>query len=90
MLPVMLSSILQNSKWPMTLKGRLCIRTSFDSSGPQSESSLPRQSNLGLNFGFLFFSAFSRRSLSGLYSACVTNACVRHMEFTEVVVVQSY
>ena len=55
MFPVMLSSILQNSKWPMTLKGRLCIRTSFDSSGPQSESSLPRQNSLGLNLGFLFF-----------------------------------
>ena len=36
------------------------------------------------------FSAFSHKSPSGLYSACVTNACVRHMEFTEVVVVQSY
>ena len=32
----------------------------------------------------LFFSAFSHKSPSGLYSACVTNACVRHMEFTEV------
>ena len=51
---------------------------------------LPRQSSLGLNFGFLFFSAFSHKSLSGLYSACVTNACVRDMEFTKVVVVQSY
>ena len=31
----------------------------------------------------LFFSVFSHKSPSGLYSACVTNACVRHMEFTE-------
>ena len=38
-------------------------------------SLLPRQSSLGLNFGFLFFSAFSHKSPSGLYSACVTNAC---------------
>ena len=36
---------------------------------------------------FFFFSSFSQKSPSGLLSACVTSACVRHMEFTEVVVV---
>ena len=53
--------------------------------------------SLGLVFGFFFclfvfclfvccFSAFSHKSPSGLYSACVTaNACLRHI--TEVVVV---
>ena len=36
--------------------------------------------SLGLVFGFLsfffFFSAFSHKSSSGLYSACITNACL--------------
>ena len=36
----------------------------------------------------VFFSAFSHKSPSGLHSACVTNACLRHR--TEVVVVKSY
>ena len=40
-----------------------------------------------LSFSFHFFSAFSHKSPSGLYSACVTNACLRHI--TEVVVVKA-
>ena len=45
----------------------------------------------GFKFRLFFFPAFSHKSPSGLSSACVTNECVRHMEFTdEVVVVQSY
>ena len=43
-----------------------------------------------LSFFLCFFSALSHKSPSGLYSACITNECVRHMEFTEVVVVHSY
>ena len=53
--------------------------------------------SLGLVLGFLFsflfffFSAFSHKSPSGLYSACVTNACLRRLlrPITEVVVVKS-
>ena len=42
-----------------------------------------------LSFFFFFFPAFSHKSPSGLYSACVTtNSCLRHV--TEVVVVKSY
>ena len=36
----------------------------------------------------LIFSVFSHKSPSGLYSACVTNARLRHI--TEVIVVKSY
>ena len=39
---------------------------------------------------FFFFSSFIHKSPSGLYSARVTDACVRHMEFTDVLVVKSY
>ena len=40
----------------------------------------------------LIFSAFSHKSPSGLYSACVTNACLRRRlrHITEVVVVKSW
>ena len=42
--------------------------------------------------GFRFWLSFFLRhkSPSGLYSACVANACVRHMKSTEVVVMKSY
>ena len=38
---------------------------------------------------FFFFTSLSHKSPSGLYRACVTFACVQHMEFAEVVVVKS-
>ena len=41
-------------------------------------------------FRLSFFPLFSHKSPSGLYTTCVTNACIRHMEITEVVVEQSY
>ena len=44
----------------------------------------------GFEFRLSFFSSFSHKSPSGIFSACVNSACVRHMEVTEVVVVQSY
>ena len=44
-------------------------------SGSYDNSLLPRVS-FRLSF---FVSAFSHKSPSGLYSACVTNACLRHL-----------
>ena len=38
---------------------------------------------------FFSFSSFSHKLPSGLQSACVTSACIQHMEFTEVIVVKS-
>ena len=43
----------------------------------------------GFRFRFSFFSLFSHKLVSGLQSACITCARIRHLEFTEVVVVKS-